>query len=135
MIMHGHIIFLMVCVFTFTAAVILKHPVDVEAVPNEWVQFNCTVTDCNSRHLLRWYIAGRLQPIRDNDTVPGLVFRKTSMCISSNQMTHILEVQATKALNMSAFYCGAFEVSQDAPGSCRCAGRWCYSTPCSSPHR
>ena len=38
-------------------------------------------------------------------------------------MTHILEVQATKALNMSAFYCGAFEVSQDAPGSCRCAGR------------
>ena len=119
----------MVCVLTFTAIVILKHPVDVEAVPNEWIQFNCTVTDCNSRHHFRWYIAGRSHPIRDNDTVSGLVIRRTSMCASSNQTTHFLEVQATKVLNMSAFYCGAFEGPQAAPSACRCAGRWCYSTP------
>ena len=52
MIMHGHIIFLMVCVLTFTAIVILKHPEDMEAVPNEWVQFNCTVTDTTAATIL-----------------------------------------------------------------------------------
>ena len=116
-----------VYILTSTATVIVDHPKDVEAVPNAWVRFNCTVTDCNTYHV-RWYIAGRSDPI--NNSVPGLVFRRnSSMCTSSNQRTHFIEVQATEALDKSAFYCGVSEGSQQAPCSCRCAGRKCYSMP------
>ena len=104
------------CVLTSTATVIVEDPVDVEAVPNEWVQFNCTLTDCDDYHV-RWYIAGRSQAIRDNNT--GLVIRSFSMCTSSNQETHFLEVQATEALNNSAFYCAANQRS-GTTSTCRC---------------
>ena len=66
-------------------------------------------------------------------TVPGLVIRRTtSRCTSSNQMTHFLEVQATKALDRSVFYCGAQPEGSQArqvPSSCRCSGGRCYSRP------
>ena len=115
---------------TSTATVILEHPKDVEAVPNEWVQFNCTVTDCNTYHV-RWYIAGRSHPLNDNiNSVPGLVFRRSSsICTSSTQRTHFIEVQANQAFDKSAFYCGVLERSQEAASQCRCTSRWCYSTP------
>ena len=120
------------CVLTSTATVILKHPVDVEAAPNEWVQFNCTITHCDNQHF-RWYVAGRPGPIMNNNSVSGLVIRRISkVCTSSNQAIHFFEVQATEALDKSAFYCGVSEVSENSrhsPSSCRCAGRRCYSRP------
>ena len=105
---------------------LLEHPVDVEAVPNEWVQFNCTVANCNDT--VSWFIAGRSRAIKNNDTVPGLVIRRGFfMCTSSNQKTHFFEVQATEALNMSAFYCVAYHRSQ-ATNACRCeADGRCFS--------
>ena len=103
---------------------------DVEAVPDEWVQFNCTV---NCSYTVWWFIAGDQNPIKVNNSVPGLVIRRTtSRCTSSHQMTHFFEVQATKALDGSVFYCGAQpEGSQarQAPSSCRCVGGRCYSRP------
>ena len=49
------------------------------------------------------------------------------MCTSSNQKTHFFEVQATEALNMSVFYCVAYDRSQ-ATNTCRCeADGSCYS--------
>ena len=96
------------CVLTSTATVIVEHPVDVEAAPNEWVEFNCTVTPCNVT--VSWFIAGSSRAIKQNNTVPGLVIRRNySRCTSSNQKTHFFEVQATEALNNSAFYCAAFQ--------------------------
>ena len=74
-----------------------EHPIDMEAVPDEWVQFNCTV-NCN--YTVRWFIAGYPSPIKRNNTVPGLVTRRTfSRCTSSNQTTHFFEVQANKAVD------------------------------------
>ena len=106
------------CVLTSTATVIVEHPVDVETAPNEWVQFNCTVTPCNDT--VSWFIAGRSHAIKKNNTVPGLVFRRSfSRCTSSNQKTHFFEVQATEALNNSAFYCTAFRRPRTT-SICRC---------------
>ena len=90
------------------------------------MQFNCTITPCN--YTLSWFIAGRSHAIKNNDSVPGLVIRKTvSMCTSSNQETHFLELQATEALNNSAFYCAANQGSRTT-STCRCGadGR-CFS--------
>ena len=101
---------------------LLEHPKDVEAVPNEWVQFNCTV-NCNNT--VSWFIAGSSFAIRGDNSVPGLIIRRyRSMCTLSNQVTHFLEVQATEALNMSAFYCATYDRSQ-ATNTCRCDG--CFS--------
>lgn len=108
---------------------ILEHPKDVEAVPNEWVQFSCTVANCNKDTVVSWYIAGESSAIRMNSSVSGLIIRRySSMCTSSNQ-THFFEVQATKALNMSAFYCAASrDHRSQATNTCRCdADGRCYS--------
>ena len=106
------------CVLTSTATVIVEHPKDVEAAPNEWVEFNCTVSDCNGT--VSWFIAGRSRAIKKNNTVPGLVIRRIfSRCTSSNQKTYFLEVQATEALNNSAFYCAAYQGSRTS-SICRC---------------
>ena len=63
---------------------ISEHPIDMEAVPDEWVQFNCTV-NCN--YIVCWFIAGYSSPMKRNNNVPGLVIRRTfSRCTSSNYM-------------------------------------------------
>ena len=94
---------------TSTATVLFsEHPTDMEAVPGEWVQFNCTV---NCSYTVWWFIAGDQDPIKRNNSVPGLVFRRTTSmnCTSSNQKAHFFGVQATEALTNSAFYCAAFK--------------------------
>ena len=108
------------CVLTSTATIIVEHPVDVETAPNEWVQFNCTVTPCNNS--VSWFIAGRSRAIKKNYTVPGLFIRRSfSRCTSSNQVTHFFEVQATEVLNNSAFYCAAYVYQRSRTTSiCRC---------------
>ena len=96
----------------------------MEAVPNEWVQFNCTVANCTDT--VSWFIAGRSHAIKGNSSVPGLIiWRYPSMCTSSNHKTHFFEVQATKALNMSAFYCSANHRSHATNTSrCEADGRY-----------
>ena len=105
----------------------LEYPKDVEVLPNEWVQFNCTITPCN--YTVSWFIAGISHAIRNNDSVPGLVIRRTASMCTSNQETHFFEVQATGALNNSAFYCAANQGFQ-ITSTCRCGadGR-CFSKP------
>ena len=112
---------------TSTATVLLEYPKDVEVLPNEWVQFNCTITPCN--YTVSWFIAGISHAIRNNDSVPGLVIRRTASMCTSNQETHFFEVQATGALNNSAFYCAANQGLQTT-STCRCGadGR-CFSKP------
>ena len=106
---------------------------DMEAVSDEWVQFNCTVTSVNCNYTVWWFIAGYPSPIKRNNTVPGLITRRTfSRCTSSNQTTHFFEVLANKELDRAVFYCGAqlqgFRGRQ-APRSCRCVDGRCYSKP------
>ena len=61
-----------------------EHPIDMEAVPDEWVQFNCTF-NCN--YTVWWFIAGYSSPMKRNNSVPGLVIKRTSSrCTSSNYM-------------------------------------------------
>ena len=116
-------------ILTFTAIVIFEDPRDMEAAPNEWVQFNCTV-NCSDVRSASWYMAGRSDSIRDNSSVPGLRIRRTSSrCTPSNRRTYFLAIQATEAFDKSAFYCGASETECQAASSCRCADGRCYSRP------
>ena len=93
------------------ATVLIADPKDVAVEANEW------------------YMAGHPIALRRNNSVPGLLLKKSlaSRCIS-NQRTHFFEVRATKTFNSSTFYYAAFEKGEG--DNCRCGtGGKCYSRP------
>ena len=92
---------------------------------NEWAQFNCTV---HCGYHVSWYMARHSNAIKAIGR-NNLVRLHTSSCTESNERTHFIEVLATKALNISTFYCAAYE-QHDQERSCSCGtGGRCYSRP------
>ena len=109
---------------------LFAHPQDVTVEANQWAQFNCTV-HCTSTSSVGWYIAGYHHAIKRNNTLPGLLIKRSSdvKCTLSNEKTYFFEVHATEALNKSTFYCAAY-VKHDLEKSCSCGkGGRCYSRP------
>ena len=109
---------------------LLADPKDVTVDANQWAQFNCTV-DCSYTRSVGWYIAGYHRAIKSNNTIPGLLIKRSSRgvvkCPPSNIKTYYFEVYATEALNKSTFYCAAYE-KRDLEKSCSCGKRGrCYS--------
>ena len=108
------------------ATVLIADPKDVAVEANEWALFSCT-SRCD--YSVSWYMAGHPIALRRNNSVPGLLLKKSlaSRCIS-NQRTHFFEVRATKTFNSSTFYYAAFEKGEG--DNCRCGtGGKCYSRP------
>ena len=104
---------------------LFSNPKDAMVEANEWAQFNCTV---HCRYHVSWYMAGHSNAIKAIGR-NNLVRLHTSSCTESNERTHFIEVLATKALNISTFYCAAYE-QHDQERSCSCGtGGRCYSRP------
>ena len=116
------------CLHTSTATVLFANPRDVTVEANQWAQFNCTVS-CSYTRGVGWYMAGYDHTIRRNNTIPGLLIKRSPTKCISNQKIHYFEVYATEAFNKSAFYCAAYERHhQERSCSCGTGGR-CYSRP------
>ena len=118
---------LLLLILTSAATVLFADPQDVTVEANQWAQFNCTV-HCTHTRTVGWYMAGYDHAIKRNNTIPGLLIKRTSdsKC-TSNQKIHYFEVYATEAWNKSTFYCAAYERHQK---SCSCGkGGRCYSRP------
>ena len=128
--MIQHVLILLL-ILTSPATVLLADPKDVSVDTNQWAQFNCTV-DCSYTSTVGWYIAGYHRAIKSNNTIPGLLIKRSSQvvkCPPSNIKTYFFEVYATEALNKSTFYCAAYE-KRDLEKSCSCGKRGrCYSRP------
>ena len=110
---------------------LIAGPEDVTVEANQWAQFNCTV-DCSYTDYVGWYMAGHSHAIKRNNTIPGLLIKRSRSfvkCTPSKEKTHFFEVYATEAFNKSTFYCAAYE-KHHQERSCRCGrdGR-CYSRP------
>ena len=108
---------------------LIADPQDVTVEANQWAQFNCTV-DCSYTNYVGWYIAGYNGVIKKNNTIPGLLIKRSfAKCTPSKEETHFFEVYATEAFNKSTFYCAAYEKRhQERSCSCGKGGR-CYSRP------
>ena len=120
------LILLLMLTSAATDTVLFADPRDVTVEANQWAQFNCTV-HCTHTRSVGWYMAGYDLAIRRNNTIPGLLIKRTSdsKC-TSNQKIHYFEVYATEAWNKSTFYCAAYEKGRSC--SCGKEGR-CYSRP------
>ena len=108
---------------------LLADPKDVTVDANQWAQFSCTV-NCSYARSVGWYIAGHNSAIKRNNTLPGLLIKRSSVkCTPSNERTYFFEVYATEALNKLTFYCAAYE-RHNLEKSCSCGkGGRCYSRP------
>lgn len=108
------------------ATVLYADPKDVAVEANEWATFSCTA-HCD--YSVNWYMAGHPIALKRNDSVPGLLLKKSpaSRC-NLNRRTHFFKLRATETFNSSTFYCAAFEKGQG--DNCRCGtGGKCYSRP------
>ena len=98
---------------------LLADPKDVTVDTNQWAQFSCKV-NCSYARSVGWYIAGHNSAIKRNNTLPGLLIKRSSVkCTPSNERTYFFEVYATEALNKSTFYCAAYE-KHNLEKSCSC---------------
>ena len=125
--MVRHVVLLLMLTSAATDTMLFADPKDVTVEANQWAQFNCTV-HCTHTRTVGWYMAGYDHAIKRNNTIPGLLIKRTSdsKC-TSNQKIHYFEVYATEAWNKSTFYCAAYERHQK---SCSCGkGGRCYSRP------
>ena len=102
---------------------LFSNPNDLTVEANEWAQFNCIV---HCGYHVSWYMAGHSNAIKAIGR-NKLVRLRTSSVTESNERTHFIEVLATKALNISTFYCAAYHVQHDQERSCSCGT--CYSRP------
>ena len=122
-------VLLLLLILTSPATVLLADPKDVTVEVNQWAQFNCTVNSSYTRSV-GWYIAGYHRAIKRNNTLPGLLIKRSHVkSTQSNEWTHFFKVYATEALNKSTFYCAVYE-KHDLDKSCSCGkGGRCYSRP------